>query len=370
MKFDSKSQEDNYYMKKALELAKLGIGAVNPNPLVGCIIVKNNKIIGQGYHMEYGQAHAEVNAINSAKEDIKDSTVYVTLEPCSHFGKTPPCADNLIRHKVKRVVICNTDPNPLVARGGIKKLRESGIEVTTGILKEEGLKLNEVFFHYIKNNKPLVISKTAVSMDGKIATKHMESKWISNEKSRQMTHEFRNKYMAIMVGINTVLKDNPSLTTRIENQKTRNPIRIVIDTNLKIPMDLNLVKDKKAKTIIFTCKNDLSKIDLLKENNVDVYISPKDESGVDLNFVIKKLGELKIDSVLVEGGATLNDSLFRKNLVDKVKIFMAPKIIGGKDAPSFVSGMGIESLSDATNLHITNTTMIDNDILIEADVIK
>lgn len=370
MEFESKSQEDNYYMKKALELAKLGIGAVNPNPLVGCIIVKNGKIIGQGYHMKYGEAHAEVNAINSAKEDIKDATVYVTLEPCSHFGKTPPCADNLVRHKVKRVVICNIDPNPLVGGNGIKKLKANGIEVTTGVLEEEGLKLNEVFFHYIKNNKPLVISKTAISMDGKIATKHMESQWISNEKSRQMTHELRNKYMAIMVGINTILKDDPNLTSRIENKKTRNPIRVVIDTNLKIPTDSNVVKGKESKTVIFTCNNDLEKISILKEDDVDVYIAPQKEEGVDLKFVIEKLGELKIDSVLVEGGAILNDSLFRSNLVDKVKIFMAPKIIGGKDAPSFVSGKGIENLSDAIKLEIKNITMIDNDILIEADVIK
>ena len=153
MKFDSRYQGDNYYMKKALELAKLGIGAVNPNPLVGCIIVKDGKVIGEGYHMKFGEPHAEVNAINSAKEDIEGATVYVTLEPCSHFGKTPPCADNLVRHKVKRVVICNNDPNPLVAGNGIKKLQNAGIEVTTGILEEEGLKLNEVFFHYIKNNK-------------------------------------------------------------------------------------------------------------------------------------------------------------------------------------------------------------------------
>ena len=185
-----------------------------------------------------------------------------------------------------------------------------------------------------------------------------------------MTHEYRNKYMAIMVGINTVLKDNPSLTSRIKNKKTRNPIRIVIDTNLKIPMNSNLVNDNKSKTIIFTCNNDLKKINLLKEKDVDVHICPKKEEGVDLNFVIEKLGELKIDSVLVEGGATLNDSLFRNNLVDKVKIFMAPKIIGGKDAPSFVSGCGIEKLSEATKLEIKNTTMIDSDILIEADVIK
>ncbi|WP_455544382.1 bifunctional diaminohydroxyphosphoribosylaminopyrimidine deaminase/5-amino-6-(5-phosphoribosylamino)uracil reductase RibD [Intestinibacter sp.] len=370
MNFNSKYTKDNYYMKKALELAKLGVGSVNPNPLVGCVIVKNGEIIGEGYHMKYGEAHAEVNAINSATEDIEGATVYVTLEPCSHYGKTPPCVDNLIKHKVKRVVICNVDPNPLVGGNGIKKLQDAGIKVTIGVLEEEGLKLNEVFFHYIKNNKPIVISKTAISMDGKIATKHLESQWISNEKSRQMTHELRNKYMAIMVGINTVLKDNPSLTTRIDNKKTRNPIRIVIDTTLKIPIDSNLVQDQKAKTVVFTCNNDLEKINSLKKKDVDVYISPQKDNGVDLNFVIEKLGKLNIDSVLVEGGATLNDSLYRNNLVDKVKIFMAPKIIGGKEAPSFVSGKGIERLSDATQLEIKNTTMIDNDILIEADVVK
>lgn len=370
MNFVNQKEKDIYYMKKALELAKKGEGFTSPNPLVGCVIVKDSEIIGKGYHEKFGSNHAEVNAINSAKQSLKDSTLYVNLEPCSHHGKTPPCVDKIIQNKVKRVVISTLDPNPLVCGNGVKKLKDNNIDVTVGILEEEAKQLNEIFFYYIKNKKPLCIVKSAVSLDGKIATKSLESKWISNESSRYLTHKYRNKYHSIMVGINTVLNDNPLLTCRLNQDEVSHPTRIVIDTNLKLPVNSNLVKDKTSKTIVFTCCEDSKKLSVLKEKNVEVIISPKKNNLVDLKFVMYKLGELNIDSVLVEGGSTLNDSLFRNKLVDKVKLFLSPKIIGGKDAPTFVSGEGVTRLADSTQLVINDVTLIDGDVLIESDVLK
>ncbi|RDY23822.1 bifunctional diaminohydroxyphosphoribosylaminopyrimidine deaminase/5-amino-6-(5-phosphoribosylamino)uracil reductase RibD [Romboutsia maritimum] len=356
-------------MKKALKLAKLGNGFVSPNPLVGCIIVKNNKIIATGYHQKFGENHAEVNAIKNCTENLEGSTLYVNLEPCCHYGKTPPCVDIIIKNKIKKVVISTLDPNPLVSGCGVKKLRDNNIDVEIGILAEEALKLNEVFFHYIKTNKPLCIVKSAISLDGKIATKYNESKWISNEKSRNLTHQYRHKYQSIMVGINTVINDNPLLTCRL-SKNVSHPIRLIIDTNLKIPITSNVVKDKSSKTIIFTCNNDTSKINILTRECVDIIICPIKDNKVDLDFVIKKLGDLNISSVLVEGGGNLNFSLFKSNLVDKLKLFICPKIIGGIKSPSFVSGDGIDKLCDATNLFIYNIKSIENDILVEADVLK
>ena len=370
MKFEELDNKDIFYMKKAISIAEKGEGFVSPNPLVGCVIVKDNKIIGQGYHQEYGKAHAEVNAINNAIENLEGATLYVNLEPCSHYGKTPPCINKIVESKIKRVVISNIDPNPLVSGNGVKKLREHGIEVKVGVLENEGRKLNEIFFHYIKNKRPLCIVKSAVSLDGKIATKHKESKWISNEKSRYITHKYRHKFKGIMVGINTVLQDNPRLTCRLYEENVSNPIRIIIDSNLKIPFNNNLVKDKSAKTMIVTCSQDNKKINFLEKENIKIIKCPSIENHVDLNFVMSKLGELNIDSVLVEGGATLNDSLFRYNLVDKIKLFIAPKIIGGSKSPTFVSGEGIDKLCDARKLNIENVSLIDGDILVEAEVIK
>lgn len=370
MKFISQKEKDIYYMKKAIELAKNGEGFVNPNPLVGCVIVKDDNIIGKGYHEKFGSNHAEINAINSANQSLRDTTLYVNLEPCSHYGKTPPCVDKIIKNNIKRVVISTLDPNPIVCGNGVKKLRDNNIDVTVGILEKEAKQLNEIFFYYIKTKKPLCIVKSAVSLDGKIATKSLESKWISNESSRYLSHKYRNKYQGIMVGINTVLNDNPLLTCRLNQENVSHPVRIIIDTNLKLPLDSKLVKDKTSKTIVFTCCEDIEKSSVLRKNNIEVLVSPKKNTMVDLEFVMYKLGELKIDSVLVEGGATLNDSLFRNKLVDKVKLFLSPKIIGGKNAPTFVSGEGINHLSDSTQLVINNITLMDGDILIESDVLN
>ena len=273
---------NEYFMKKAIELAKKGVGKVNPNPLVGAIIVKEGEIIGEGYHEKYGEAHAEVNAFKSLKEDPSGATLYVTLEPCSHYGKTPPCVDMIIENKINKVIIGMIDPNPLVAGNGVNKLIAAGIEVKSGILEDECKKLNEIFIKYIITKKPYVVLKAAMSLDGKIATKTGESKWISCEESRLQVHELRNKLSGIMVGINTVITDNPELTCRTQNEN--DPVRIIVDSSLRIPLDSKVLKNKDGKTMIATTKKaDLKKMQALLEDNIKVLIIKEKNGRVDLN---------------------------------------------------------------------------------------
>ena len=285
-------------MKIALDLAKLGKGKVNPNPLVGAVIVKDKKIIAKGYHEKYGEDHAEVNAFKNAKENVAGATMYVTLEPCSHYGKTPPCVDKIIDNKISRVVIGMMDPNKLVLGQGIKKLQDAGIEVEVGVLEEECKKLNEVFIKYIKNKKPFVVLKAAMSLDGKISTASGESKWITGNKSRSEVHKLRNDLSAIMVGVDTVIIDNPYLTCRIVDG--RNPIRIIIDSKLRIPKDSNVLENTNdIKTIIATTeKAPKEKIDYLENLGVWVIKTKSKDEKVNLKELMIKLGELKIDSIL------------------------------------------------------------------------
>lgn len=338
------------YMKLALELAKKGIGRVHPNPMVGAVIVKDGKILGQGYHKKCGEGHAEVNAFKDAEEkneNVEGAEMYVTLEPCSHFGKTPPCADKIIEKKISKVFIGTLDPNPLVAGRGVKKLKDAGIYVEYGILESECYKLNEVFMKYIVKKEPFVVMKTGMSLDGKIATYSGESKWITEERSREDVHNLRNELTGIMVGINTVLKDNPQLTCRVNGG--RNPIRIIVDSNLKIPMDCKIVNTaKEVETIIATTdKANLDKINSLEDKGVKIIVVPSKNGKVNLKELMTILGKLKIDSILLEGGGTLNFSALEEGIVDKVKIYIAPKIIGGKDSKTPIEGKGIDNLKDA-----------------------
>ena len=356
---------DEYYMKLALTLAEKGRGSVAPNPMVGAIIMKNNRVIGEGYHEKYGQPHAEVNAFNSATEDVEDATIYVSLEPCSHHGKTPPCADLIIQKKVKRVVVGALDPNPLVSGRGIKKIKAAGIEVISGVLAEESQQLNEVFMKFITENKPFVVLKTAMSLDGKIATPTGESKWISGEESRKNVHQERAHLTGIMVGINTVLRDNPRLTARVPDAK--NPIRIVVDSQLRIPLDMNILQQQKeAPTIILTTKKARpEKMDLLTERGITILIVADRKGRVDLQEGMAKLGEMNIDSILLEGGAELNYSSLEAGIVDKVQVYIAPKIIGGASSPTPMGGKGIVSLSKAFPVERMTTKMIGEDVFIE-----
>lgn len=352
-------------MRRALELAKLGIGAVNPNPLVGAVIVRKGEIIGEGYHKAYGGPHAEVNAFNNAVEDVRNAHMYVTLEPCSHYGKTPPCAKAIVEKGIKKVTISMMDPNPLVSGKGIEILKNNGIEVEVGLLEEESRKLNEIFIKYITTKEPFCIMKTASTLDGKIATVTGDSKWVTNEKSREYVHYTRHRLSAIMVGVDTVIKDNPSLTTRLKDTKGRNPLRIIVDSSARIPFDSKVFKEEGRTIIATTEKASKDKLNSIKELGGEIIITPLKEDRVDLNFLMKRLGEEKIDSVLLEGGGTLNYSALRAGIVDKVMTFIAPKIIGGALAKTPVAGEGIEFMKDAINLKDINITRFDDDILIE-----
>ncbi|MPQ44095.1 bifunctional diaminohydroxyphosphoribosylaminopyrimidine deaminase/5-amino-6-(5-phosphoribosylamino)uracil reductase RibD [Clostridium tarantellae] len=356
---------DKKYMKLAIELAKKGEGNVNPNPLVGAIIVKDNKVISTGYHEHYGGNHAEVNAFNNAKEDVSGATLYVTLEPCSHYGKTPPCAQRIIKEKIKKVVIGCIDFNPIVSGNGVRILKEAGIEVITNVLEEECKKINEIFNKYIVKKKPFIVMKWAMSLDGKIATYTGESKWISGEASRQQVHKLRNKVTAIMVGVDTVIKDNPLLTCRVENGK--NPIRIIVDSNLRTPIGCNIVAtSKEIKTIITTKKSvNKNKAILLQEKGVEIIYTKEKENKVDLNDLMCILGEMKIDSILLEGGATLNFSALQCGIVDKVQVYISPKVIGGEQSKTPIEGKGIKFLKDAFKLKDMTFSYVDEDIFIE-----
>ena len=360
-------------MKLALELAKKGIGRVHPNPMVGAVIVKDGKILGQGYHKKCGEGHAEVNAFKDAEEkneNVEGAEMYVTLEPCSHFGKTPPCADKIIEKKISKVFIGTLDPNPLVAGRGVKKLKDAGIYVEYGILESECYKLNEVFMKYIVKKEPFVVMKTGMSLDGKIATYSGESKWITEEKSREDVHNLRNELTGIMVGINTVLKDNPQLTCRVNGG--RNPIRIIVDSTLKIPIDCKIVNTaKEVETIIATTdKANLDKINSLEDKGVKIIVVPSKNGKVNLKELMTILGKLKIDSILLEGGGTLNFSALEEGIVDKVKIYIAPKIIGGKDSKTPIEGKGIDNLKDAFKITNLSVSTIGEDILVEGYVEK
>ena len=348
---------DEKLMKRTFELAKKGEGKVLTNPMVGAVIVKNNKIIGEGYHHNYGNLHAERDAFNNLTEDAKGASLYVNLEPCSHQGKQPPCVDEVIRQGISKVYISNIDTNPKV--DGIKKLKDHGIEVYTGLLEEEGKKLNEVFFYNMKYNRPFISLKYAMTLDGKIACANGDSKWISNEKSREHVHKLRSKYDAIIVGKTTAIHDNPSLNSRIE--AGIDPVRIIIDSKLELPEDLkvfDLESDKK--TYVATCSD--------KENPYKVdLIRCKDKNGqVDINDLLDKLYAMNIGSVLVEGGSHINNTFLEADLVDRIYEFISPKIISGERTLSPFTGKGCEFMSDAYNFEIEDINRFDTDILIEA----
>lgn len=358
---------DTTYMQLALELAKKGCGWVNPNPMVGAVIVKDGQMIGQGYHERYGQLHAERNALKNCSVSPEGATIYVTLEPCCHYGKTPPCTEAIIQSGICRVVIGSSDPNPLVAGKGIQILRSHGIEVTTNVLKEQCDQLNQVFFHYIQTKTPYVVMKYAMTMDGKIATHTGKSKWITGEKAREQVHYDRHRYMGIMVGINTVLTDDPLLTCRIPH--TKNPIRIVCDTKLRIPHSAQIVQTaKEIPTIIATCCTDSEKQQPLLDSGCEIIVTPMYNNTIDLCYLMKRLGEHKIDSILLEGGGTLNWSALQTGIVQKVQAYIAPKLFGGMGIFP-VTGIGIDNPSDCIRLSTPVVKTFGDDILLESEVL-
>ena len=359
--------EDAVYMKRALELAARGSGRTSPNPLVGAVIVKNGEIIGEGWHERVGGPHGEVNAIMNSKESLEGSTIYVNLEPCSHFGKTPPCAVELVKRKFKRVVAAMEDPNPLVAGRGIKLLRDSGIQVDVGSHRLEALKLNDIFIKYITRRTPFVLLKSAMTLDGKTASKSGDSKWISGEQSREYVHHLRNRYSSILTGINTVLIDNPELTTRLKGIKGRNPLRIIVDSKGKIPADANVLQTEDDRRTIIAATEDMPEIKQrqLRDKGIEIIITDKRNGKVDIRRLIEELGKRRVDSLMIEGGGTVAASFLEEGLIDKVAIFIAPIIIGGTAAPTPVMGAGADLISDGYRLKHQSITAFGRDVLVE-----
>jgi len=359
--------EDTFYMKRALELAARGSGSTSPNPLVGAVIVKDGNIIGEGWHERAGESHAEINAIRNAGCDLENSTIYVNLEPCSHFGRTPPCAAELVKRKFKRVVIAMEDPNPLVAGRGIKLLKDNGIQVDVGINRIEALMLNDIFIKYITKKTPFVLLKTAMTLDGKTATKTGDSKWISGERSREYVHCLRNRYSSILVGINTIIKDNPELTARLNGVKSRNPVRVIIDSKGSIPADARVLETDKNKKTIIAATEDMpeEKKSYLENNGAEIIITDKKAGKVNIRQLLEELGRRGIDSILVEGGGTAAASFIEEGLIDKVAFFIAPIIIGGSTAPTPVMGSGVDLVRDGYKLKYQRVSTFGQDILVE-----
>lgn len=361
--------KDIEYMKLAIELSKKGYGYVSPNPTAGAVIVKNGRIIGQGYHEKYGGLHAERNALASCTENPEGATMYITLEPCCHYGKQPPCTEAIIESKISRVVIGTKDPNPLVAGKGINILKSHGISVTEDVLKEECMETNEIFMHYIKTKKPFICMKYAMSMDGKTACYTNNSKWITGETARNHVHMQRHKYSAIMVGIGTVLTDDPLLTARIQNGI--NPIRIICDTNLRTPFNSQIVRTAaEIPTIIVTCSSDESKKEQYMKYGCRIISQSPHQSQIDLCSLMTALGEMNIDSVLMEGGGTLNWSALKCGIVQKVQTYIAPKLLGGESAKTPVEGQGFPYPDSGTHLAVKNIICLGRDILVESEVVK
>ena len=363
---------DEYYMRRAIALAQKGEGQVSPNPLVGAVIVKDGKIIGEGYHEHYGQPHAERNALANCIQSPEGATIYVTLEPCCHHGKQPPCTDALLAAGIRRVVIGSKDPNPLVHGKGIRILREHGVEVTEQVLQDECDEMNEVFFHYIQTKLPFVILKYAMTLDGKIATYTGASRWVTGEAARAHVHRMRNRYHAIMVGVGTVLADDPMLNVRVEGWKS--PVRIVCDSSLRIPLDSQIVRSaKEYRTIVAYAGREgneeiTEKIERLHAKGVDTVCCPDEKGQIDLKKLMTYLGNEGIDSILLEGGGTLNDSALRAGIVKEVHCFIAPKLFGGKNSKTPVQGIGIGLPSEALKLKCTDICRIGEDIRIICQV--
>lgn len=354
------------YMKRALDLAKKGAGHTSPNPMVGCVVVKDGRIVTEGYHERYGEFHAERNALTRCEEDLTGAEMYVTLEPCCHQGNTPPCTDIIIERGISKVYVGSMDPNPKVAGKGVKILQEHGIEVETGVLEKECLALNEIFFHYITTGMPYVAMKYAMTLDGKIASCTGDSKWVTGERARHHVHELRKQYSAILAGIGTVLADDPMLNCRIEEGV--DPVRVVCDSSLRIPLSSQLVKTAgDIPVIVAYAKENPEKEKALLQAGVEL-ISAGRDGRVDLAVLMRELGKRKIDSVLVEGGGAIHGSLLKSGLVQKIYCYLAPKLIGGREASSPVEGDGFSRMKDALQVTEMEILSLGEDICISGRV--
>ena len=347
------------YMEIALKLAEKGKGTTSPNPMVGCVVVKRGKIIGKGYHRKSGEDHAEVIALSQAGKKANNSTLYVNLEPCSHWGKTPPCTEKIVESGVREVIIGCNDPNPLVE--GFKELKFRGIKSKIGILEHESKKLNEIYMKFMKKKMPFVTIKVAMSADGRIATSSGDSKYITSTEARKVVHQLRTEADAVLVGVNTVIRDNPQLTPRLVQGK--DPLKIVLDSTLKMPEKCNLMKEPSKLLVATTNKASKSKLDALRQKGVNIITLNQKNGMVDLKQLMEELGKREMTSVMIEGGTEVNSSAIKAGIVDKIVIFAAPKIIGsGKGA---IGNLGITKINKAINLKNTKTEKVGNDLMIE-----
>lgn len=362
-------EKDIGYMNRAIELAEKGKGWVNPNPLVGAVIVKDDRIIGEGWHERFGGSHAERNALACCSENPSGATLYVTLEPCCHHGKTPPCTDAVIAHGIARVVVGIEDPNPLVSGKGIEALRLAGITVETGVGEEKIREQNRVFLKYITTRTPWIIMKTAMTLDGKIASFSGDSRWVTGEEARCRGQELRHICMGIMVGAGTVSADNPLLTCRLGDE-VRQPVRIVVDSCARLDMHCRLVETAgQYRTIVaHTSMAPEKKIFALRKAGVETLLCGEEECRVNPGDLTAKLGEAGIDSVLLEGGGELNEAFLRAGLIDEVFVFIAPKLIGGRNAVTPVGGRGFGKMSEAVNLSDVRVEMVGRDLLVRGRV--
>ena len=361
------------YMKLAIQLALQGTGHTSPNPLVGAVIVKDDQIIGQGYHARYGDLHAERAALAACTQSPEGATIYVTLEPCCHHGKQPPCTEAILESGIKHVIIGSRDPNPLVSGKGSRILREHGIEVTEDFMREECDAINTIFFHYIQTGMPYVTLKYAMTMDGRIATRTGASRWITGEKARENVHKDRNRHAAILAGIGTVLTDDSLLNCRIEGGK--DPLRVICDTKLRIPLDSQIVRTAKEIPTIIAAGEDLdqsisSKLTALKAAGCRILPLPLKDGHPDLHALMEALGKEKIDSVLIEGGSQIAWSALSCGIVNKIQTYIAPKIFGSQKAPGPVGGAGVEVPAEGFALGTPYIRMLGDDILIESEVIS
>lgn len=357
---------DRLYMQMALELAASARGRTSPNPMVGAVVVKDGNVVGRGCHLRAGTPHAEVHALKEAGNKAKGATLYVTLEPCCHHGRTGPCSEAVINAGVSKVVVATADPNPLVAGGGVERLREAGVEVTLGVMEEEARELNEVFIKYITTRRPFVVVKAAVSLDGKIATRSGKSKWLTGSEARAYGHQMRDCYDAILVGIGTILADDPSLTARLPEGRGRDPARIILDSQARTPLNARLlIQLSEAPTIIaVTACAPPGRQEALQQAGAEVLVV-NGGHRVDLAELMKLLGEKEITSVLIEGGAGVHGSAITAGIVDKVAWFIAPKIIGGREAPGPVGGLGVDDPSEAAELERLKVSRLGPDLCVE-----
>jgi len=355
---------DTEFMRRALALAAQGRGRTSPNPMVGCVVVRDGKVLGEGFHEKAGEPHAEVNAIR-ASGDVSGATIYVTLEPCAHYGRTPPCADFLIERKPARVVVAMIDPDARVAGEGVTRLRGANIRVDVGLLEDEARRLNEVFVKYTTTGTPFVIAKCGMTLDGKIATRTGDSRWVTSEESRKMVHELRNEVDAIMVGSRTVMLDDPSLTTRLEHGKVKDPIRIILDAGDYLDSDRRVFHSESGAPTWVAVPDDRH-----FDGADEIIRVPGGSGGLDIRLLMRELAKREVTSVLIEGGGTTHASAFEAGIVDKVIFFVAPKIIGGRDAVTAVEGEGIPRMDDAVILDRMSAHPVGQDLLIEAYVRK